>query len=263
MRKMRLGLSLLVCLLAIGMLNRSVFAEERNIYIGDIITLEVKTKEMGEEEIRQAFEAFEVVEFLASKEGYIIKFRTFEPGEKEVVLGDQALHISVASTLDDLRREDIYEGEMAPRSGDYPLKWSLLYGAVLALFVISGCLYAISTFRKRQYKALTPYEKFVSALENIHPSTPSFLVDMTIIFKNFLEELLDTRIIGKTSQEMMLELEGLPQTSPHHPSIKNWLKVCDGYKFSGRSVEKEAGDQLLQELKVIGSVMSKMNEVER
>lgn len=260
MRNMRIGLSLLVCLILLGAWNK-VFAEERSIYIGDLITIEVNTKVMGEEELRKIFEAFEVVELHETKVGFSVTLRTFEPGEKKVVIGNQEISISVKSTLKEINREDIFEGDLTPRSGHMPIKWFVIYGVVIAIFVISGILCFANQLKKRQAKVRTPYEKFVAALEKVLTSTDFSLVEMTVILKNYIEEFFDRRIIGKTSDEMMLEIDLIPETSPHRDAIKNWLKVCDAYKFSGSLVNKEEKDQLLHDLKKLGSVIHEPNEV--
>lgn len=261
MRNMRLVLSLLVCLIGTFVWSRPVFAEERSIYIGDLITIEVDTKSLGEEALRKAFEAFEVVDLYETKEGFAVTIRTFEPGEKQITIGSQTVNISVQSMLEDVSREDIFEGELTPRSGDRPIKWVVIYCIVVAIFVISGILYFVK-FKKQQNKAMTPYEKFLSALERIQTSTDSCLVEMTVLLKNYIEEFFDRRIIGKTSDEMMSEIELIAGLSPHRNAIKNWLKACDAYKFSGCSVKKEEKDTLLQDLKEIGSVLHVTNEVQ-
>ncbi|MBC7960946.1 MAG: hypothetical protein H7X94_13885 [Vallitaleaceae bacterium] len=261
MRSLKIILNLLVCLLLFNVINKPVLAEERNIYIGDLITLEVKTKETDEETLKKAFEAFEIVDIHETKEGYSLTLRTFEAGDYEVVIGNQPITISVQSTLDDLDRKDIFEGDLTPRKGQLPIPWLVIDGVMAVLFVISGTLYLLKKRKTKKSKNKSPYEKFLSALENVQTSTKDSLVEITIIFKNYLEELFHYKIIGKTSAEMIMEIEQITQISGYRESISSWLKECDSYKFSGCEVHLEQKEALLKELKKIGSEISQTQEV--
>jgi len=70
-------------------------AEERNIYVGDLIELKVITHAFSEEEMRERFSEFEIVALESKTDGYLLTLRTFETGEKTVQLGDKEIVIHV------------------------------------------------------------------------------------------------------------------------------------------------------------------------
>jgi len=85
--------------------------ETRNIYVGDIITLNVTAKGISAEQLKEEFQNFEIVEFQNKSGEFLLSIRTFESGEHRIPLGDKEIEIIVGSTLNDIQREGIFEGE--------------------------------------------------------------------------------------------------------------------------------------------------------
>lgn len=259
--RIRLSLLMLIGLVVMSMLIEPILAQERNIYIGDLITIEIKTKEFSEEELIKAFEAVEVVDIEESKGGYSVTIRSSQPGEKRIIIGDREVIVSVGSTLDDINREDIFDGDLTPRSGEKAINWLPIYLVILVLFIISGIILLIRKLRRHKTKIATPYEKFVSTLESMSMTTDSCLVEMTVILKHYLEAVFECKIIGKTSDEIMSEIERIPETKSFRQTIGNWLSICDTYKFSGCQVDEEQKEKLRLDLIQIGLSIQEEDEV--
>lgn len=252
---------LFLCFICLCILTKPSMAENRNIYIGDLITLEIRSQDVSQEEIMEALEEFEVVELETLRDGYKVTLRSFEPGDKTITIGNQDINIIIASTLDDIQREDIYEGDLTPRGGGRVIPWLVIYMFVTGIFIISGIVLLISKIKKRNLRAKSPYERFKIALELVDISQGSALVEMTAILKKYIQEIFHCKIIGKTSNEIMIEVEQIEETSPYRLDIHNWLTRSDTYKFSGIYVKKEQIDEMRLNLIKIGASIYEKKEV--
>ena len=86
------------------------FDDTRSIYVGDVITVEIMTRDFSSEALRERFKDFDIVEIKDVSGGYALSLRTFETGEHTVLLGDKEVVIDVRSTLDEIKRDGIFEG---------------------------------------------------------------------------------------------------------------------------------------------------------
>ncbi|WP_432409129.1 hypothetical protein [Wukongibacter sp. M2B1] len=261
MRSIKIKHYLLLCLICICISTTLSTAESRNIYIGDLITLEIKSQGISQEEIIDALKEFEIMEIEVLDDGYKVTLRSFETGEKTITIGDQDIDIIIVSTLDDIQREDIYEGDLTPRGGGRVIPWLIIYMVVMGIFIISGIVLLISKIKKRRTQEKSPYESFKIALELVDISDTSALVEMTAIFKQYIQEIFHCKIIGKTSNEIMIEVEQIEETSPYRLDIHNWLTRCDTYKFSGLDVKKEQIGEMRLDLMQIGVSIYEKEEV--
>jgi TusA-related sulfurtransferase len=73
-----------IILIILFLSSVSAFAEERNIYAGDLIKLSISGKDISENDIREWFNEFEIVELKKKKDDYSIVLRTFETGTKTI-----------------------------------------------------------------------------------------------------------------------------------------------------------------------------------
>lgn len=255
--KIKLSLVMIICLLVITIPLKSVIAEERNIYIGDKITLKITSNNVNEEEIVKAFEELEIVELEETNNGYLVTIRSFEIGEKKVVIGNQEIIITIRSTLEEINRDDIYEGDLTVKSYSNSLPWLYIYLFILVIFIVSGAILLIKKIKAPKYVKVTEYESFISSLELINNETDVYLVEITTIFKKYIEEVFNCIIKGKTSSEIMKELQSINKTSPFRTDIYNWLMKCDTYKFSKSKVSEEDKEKLRLNLIEIVSLINK------
>jgi len=71
------------------------FAEKRSIFVGDLVEIKITAKQFTEEDLREKFGEFEIVDIKTEKDGYVIPLRSFERGERIVALGDKEIIITV------------------------------------------------------------------------------------------------------------------------------------------------------------------------
>ena len=258
----RLKKVLLIVILAAFALvfENPLIAEERNIYVGDLIELKITTQVFTEEEIREKFKDFEIVGFKSIPDGFLITLRTFEAGEKVVSLGDTEIIITVKSTLDEIDRNELFEGSLAAESAGLAINFNYLFYAAAIAFFVSGGLVLVNYIRKRRDLLLTPYERFIKRLNNISIDDGDFLVKLTMYFKEYLETKFSLSIKGKTSTEMTGEISKVADLKPFISKIGNWLNESDYHKFSGNAAAEDKKRNLLINLKEIVSQIEQVNE---
>ncbi len=240
---------ILFFILLILFLPTSVRAEERNIYVGDLIELKINTSAYSLEELREKFDGFEIVALEQTPDGALITLRTFETGEKTVVLGDKQIVIRVQSTLDNYQREDVFEGDLNAQSPGFMPDWRIPAGLSALVFLLSGAFLVIKLFQKR--KPVPPLERFIRAVSNVSLDSRDAPVQLTLCLKLYLEARFSVRIRGKTSGEIMKELSSLPDLQEKLPEIRPWLEKCDELKFSGKEASLDEKQALCTALKML------------
>jgi len=213
-----------------------VTAEPRNIYIGDIITLQISSRGLSAEELIGKFQAFEILEIKDENASYLISLRTFEVGEHKILLGDKEIVINVQSVLDNIQREGIFEGDTGVMEPGYLFKWNALFYIAAGLFVLSGGYVLTKALLKGVIVTQSPYQVFLRRSGSLSVENDDYFVDLTFYFKEYLEGLYQFRIIGKTSAEIVNELKGINLLNTMLPEINEWLTECDRLKFTGVNV---------------------------
>jgi hypothetical protein len=219
-------------------------ADVRNIYAGDIITLDILTQAYTTEELEKIFYDFEVVEIKEKPNGYTLSLRTFEPGEYKVMLADKEIVISVGSALGDIERDDIFEGDLRTGESGQTNRlspWRILLYSAAGIFVLSGGFVLLRAILKRKQPALSPLQLFIRRCGALSIEDENYFVDLTFYFKEYIGSLYHCVIIGKTSTEIMGELGGIHALDADAilPDIEAWLTECDRMKFTGVDVSAE------------------------
>lgn len=224
-------------------------AEARNLYVGDLIELKITTREFTEEVLREKFNDFEIIELEEKSDGWLLTLRTFEIGEKVIVLGDKEIIISVKSTLDEMDRTTPFEGDLSPQKAGFSVGWWVVAAIIALLFLFSGTLPLIRYLRKRKTALLTPWQKLIRNVDNIPFSDKDAFVQLTFCLKEYLEETYSIQIRGKTTSEIIKELSCVPALRVNLPDIQAWLTASDHVKFSGSAVSDDKKQELYIELK--------------
>ncbi|MCL2121494.1 MAG: hypothetical protein FWH28_04510 [Clostridiales bacterium] len=211
----------------------------RNIYVGDILKLDIRAEGVSADSIRERFAAFEIVELTENRGWYQLSFRCFEPGAYAVQIGDKEVLIQVASTLDDIVREDLFEGGAEAAGSGFPFYWRYLFAIVTAAFILSLSLLLLNNIRRKKARSLSPYDLFLQRAGNPRAEAENYLVYLTFYFKAYLEALFRFRIIGKTSAEILKELKAIAALDALLPDIGSWLTECDRLKFTGPEPSSE------------------------
>ena len=213
-------------------------AESRDIYVGDIIALEVSADNVYEEELREAFKNFEIIDIKDTSDGYLLSIRTFETGEQRVVIGNKEIVINVRSALTDIERDELYEGDARVQQPGFSFLWRIVFSVAAGVFVLSCGYILVKVIKKRKIKAMSPHQLFLWRSANLLVDSDNYFVELTFYFKELIGSLHNCRIIGKTSAEIIAELKPIETLTPMLPEISSWLIECDRFKFTGVQVSK-------------------------
>ena len=213
----------------------SAYAEDdcRNIYIGDIITLNIASAEYSVEDIREYFGGFEIVELEEVSGTYRLSLRTFMPGEYSIPVGDKNIVITVAYTLDDIERADVFPGGTEIIEAGFYLPAKILGIIAAGMIVLLAALFLLKPLLQKKAKAPEPYQLFLKRAGALSAEHDNYFVDLTLYFKEYIEVIHSCRIRGKTSTEIIAELEDIPSLANLLADIKDWLHHCDRLKFTG------------------------------
>ena len=244
---MKLKYILCVFVAALLLLGASAPEQARNIYIGDIITLDVTG--FSGDSLLASFRDFDIVDIQEEPDGGVrLSLRAFAPGEYNIRLGSQELLIDVHSTLDDIQREDLFEGDVQVTGSALPFHWRFLFYIAVGISILSGAFLLLKTLQRKRIKPLVPLLDFLRRSGALSREDDNYFVDLTRFFKEYLEAVYATHIIGKTSVEIMRELNGIAVLSPFLPEIQSWLIECDRLKFTGVSVSGDDKQALYDSL---------------
>ena len=229
-----------ICSLAVFLLlTLAVSAESRNIYIGDIISIEIESKSFSADELKAKFQDFEIIEIKEKSGGYSVSLRAFIPGEYKITLGSKDVVINVHSTLEDISREEIFEGDNRVAEPGVSLHWHTLLYIFAGIFVLSGGYILTKKIIEKKPKQKSPLDLFLQRAGRLLAEDENYLVDLTYYFKNYLEAVYKFRIIGKTTAEIMDELKNIQGLSNMLFEINKWLTECDRLKFTGIKAQSE------------------------
>lgn len=248
MKKEKIVLSLLVLFLSLIILSGWVLAEERSIFVGDLIQIKVSSQKVSSEELRDKFKDFEIVNIEDKKDGYLITLRSFETGEKKIQLGDKEIVIDIKSTLNEIKRNDIFEGKLILEKAGISINWKYVFYILLMVFLLTGVMNLIRYLKNRKVSLISPYQHFMNQTNNISVEDDRYFVKLTFCFKEYIEFCYSCRIRGKTSSEIIDEMSCLPGLQSSLPIIRSWLEKSDQFKYAGIHVSKEKKQKLHEEL---------------
>ena len=238
-------------------------AATRDLYIGDVLEIKITTSQYSPDQIKEKLKEFEVVDLKKSDNGYLIKIRSFETGVKKIRLGSKLLKIDVKSTLTKYDRDQVFAGDLkVEQINEFKLYRYLFYGlVVLLVMIVLGFVWKLYR-NKNSDKQLSPFVKFKRKLESVDKNGAEFFVVLTYAFKKYIEESFNRRIIGKTSSEIMEEINDITQLNSYLKRIKDWLETADYYKFTTGEADKKQRKQQLQKLKKIVKEIDSVSESE-
>ncbi|NLD47258.1 MAG: hypothetical protein GX660_08665 [Clostridiaceae bacterium] len=248
MKKGNKVLFLIILVLFLFVSSVSVLAKTRSIYVGDLIELKVTSKDISIEDLRDKFKDFDVVDIKEDDDSFIITIRSFEPGEKTVLIGDKEIKIDIKSTLEEIKRDGIFEGDLNPLSSGAYVEWKYVLIILLGVFLITGLISLWRYIKDKRKAAITPYERFICQTKNMSPEEEVYPVKLTGSFKEYIEAICSCRIRGKTSSEIMDEINGMPVLKPVLEDLERWFSECDVYKFSGIAATIKDKQELLGKL---------------
>lgn len=252
---------LIVITLLLLLSSKRAFAEERSIYVGDLINLQVSTQSFTEDELRDKFKDFEIVELKNDAKSYFITLRSFETGEKTIQLGDKEIKITIKSTLEEIDRKDVFEGNLKPKKAGISVGWKYLLYTLLLVFIVSFAINLVRLITKRKLLSFTPYQNFINQTNQISLKDEECFVQLSLCLKNYLEASYSCHIKGKTSEEILEELNIIPELKSKTSLFQPWFEESDYYKFTGTIASLENRQKLLEKLRVLVRTMEEEKEV--
>ena len=262
MRKIKILTVILIFSFALLLPIGKVYAKERNIYIGDLINIEITTQGITEKDIRDKFTDFEIVNLKEEEDGYLITVRSFEPGETTIQIGNEKLKITVKSTLDDIDREGVFEGDLNPKMTGFYMQWQYLLYVAILVFLVTGGITLFRLIRRKKMIVLTPYQHFLKQTNHVKLTENSCLVQMNLYLKEYIETSYSCSIKGKTSDEIIKELSVIPKLQASLQSLYTWFEKCDYFKFTKAVASMEFNQAILTDLKELVTNMETIQEVE-
>lgn len=240
-----------ICSIMFSQLSSHTIKAERNLYIGDMIRLNIDGTEYTKEELQTLFKGFELVDVSVEQQMTVVTLRCLEIGTKTVLIGNQEIEITVASALADVQRDAIYDFEPILKQPAFTVPWLFVEVFLIGIFILSGILYAINFLKMKKNKILTPYACCVKSLREMSLSEHSFLALMTGEVKYYIQREFSTQVIGKTTDEFKQVVSEIMLDETIKRELYMWLNESDFYKFSGTDItidKKENMRKTLMEL---------------
>jgi hypothetical protein len=146
-----------------------------------------------------------------------------------------------ASATDDIR--DI-RGPIAPPEWS---PWLLYVGLLLALCACAWL--ARRALRTRRRQPLTPYararQQLMAADPRQSPSPPDVFAErVSLAVREYVEARFELPATHRTSEEFLADLLVSEALAPQRPLLSGFLQACDLAKFAGRTLQREAMNEL-------------------
>lgn len=246
-------ISLLI--LTMGMVN----GEERPIYIGDIIELNISSETHSVSDIELAFEDFEIVELIKEDDNYYIKLRSFEVGEHNIIIGNTQLVITVESLL--VEDKGLIEADTNLEKTGVGLPWTYIKYFFLGLSIIGIVIFVVLIIKNKPAKPLSNYDYLIKQINMIPTDDKDYAYKLTSMFKVYLSKELNLSLVGLTSIELIASITSKDEVKDIISNIDIWLKKCDAFKYSKDKANESAKEGLKSELVSIVESVHRNREV--
>jgi len=243
-------------ILTTGLMN----GEERPIYVGDIIELNIDSSTYSLVDIEIAFEDFEIVDLIEVEEVYELKIRSFDVGEHIVTLGNTEVVISITTLLNDDKTE-LMPGELALKEPGFILPWTAIKFISLAISLIGIVTLIILIIKNRPLKPLSIYETLKVQLNDISLLSDDYAYHLITVFKTYISKQFSEPFIGLTTKELLFHIKGYPEVKESYELMSLWLNKCDTFNYSKDKANLESKTLLKEELITIVESIEENSEV--
>lgn len=206
---------------------------DRNLYIGDLVAIEIGSDTVSDTEIHEAFTGFDVVDVIRSEGMISVTLRTLTTGSFETTLEGQEIVIQVNSTLVDIPRDDIFESQPQVSSRSLSLIMIAIFLVSVLVCVVSSTVLLIKGVKKRNKKTKSAYDVFMENLSSMDLSRHTSVGEMTKALKIYLSYETGLQLIGLTTDELMNTYK--TPTSELEDRLFDWLRLADVIKYTGEN----------------------------
>jgi len=243
-------------ILTMGMMN----GEERPIYVGDIIELNIDSSTYSLSDIELAFEAFEIIDIVEIEGFYNLKIRSFDVGEHIVTLGNTEINININTLLSD-KKTELITGEVALKEPDIILPWTVIKLISLTISLIGLVTLIVIIIKNRPLKQLSNYETLKIQLNDINLKSDDYAYHLTNVFKSYISKQFSKPFRGLTTKELLLQIKGNHEVEESYELMSLWLNKCDTFNYSKDKANLESKILLKEELITIVESIEGNSEV--
>lgn len=229
--------TLVLCMILITLFMTTSYSKERDLYIGDHVTIEISTLNVNEADIKKAFEGFTVHNIELTDTGYLVTISTLKTGEHTVELGGNTIVFKVSSTLEPYENGDIYEGDLSISDKRLETLMPIVMVISGGLLILSLIITLVKYLNNKPKKPATAYELFKSMTYSVDVNDKNSLGVLTKALKTYCSSRYKEALIGLNSEEFITALEGHMASKPS--DIADWLQACDQYKYQNVTIKKE------------------------
>jgi hypothetical protein len=234
-KKQTIGVAL-VLMVTFGLMMHQPIQAERSLFIGDVIQLEIESATISKDELQTQLDGFEIVDFTSEQGKTTVTLRCLEIGTRSIKIEGQEIEITVASALEEVQRDTIYEFMPELVQPKLAIPWLMVELIFIAIFLICTIILSVSYLKNKKKKNQTAFEVCLNALNSIDVLDPHCLARMTMEVKFYLQKEFGIALIGKTTDEFKLKCVELTLHEETKTQLNAWLNESDYYKFSGIEV---------------------------
>lgn len=240
---------LILTLMCITFCVTTSYGEERDLYIGDPVTIEIGTLSVNEADIRRAFKDFTIHDITNSETGYQVTISTLKTGEHLVEIGGNSILFTVASTLEPYENGDIYEGNLALPDRRLENAMPIVMGISGILALISIIFLIIKYFRNKAANISTPYGRFTAYMSTVNIEDKNSLGGMTKALKLYCAESYEKPLVSLSSADFINEISLVLPRKPN--AVITWLSDCDAIKYQDIDINASTIETLKESLLTI------------
>lgn len=236
-------------------LNIIIFGKD--IYIGDIIRLNITGNNILKKDIQEKFKDFDIINISEAENGYNISIRSFSPGISEIEIGNNILEIEVKSILDKYDQKSIFEENSSGSPSilkptyPFPATYTAIFLSSIIFILITVLITKFFKMRKSKIK-ISPYNRFLNSINNIEKGEEFF--EISKYLKNYLNERFSMKTDGK-SETNLISINPLSEIDDY----KNWANEMEHIKFTGKTINEDKKKKLKHQIMEIVDLLESKN----
>ncbi len=243
-------LLLVLIILIIGIINSDYQQPNiaRDIYIGDIISLEIEKNKITTEIIKEAFTDFEVIHVKETDAYYQVDVRTFETGKYVIWLNNTQITITVESLLNETTQNAIYDGQTIVIEPNVTIPWGIILVVLIVCWILLFAYIIYTIDQPKPKEKIDAFDQAKRWIEDLDLNEQDYFVKLSHILKGYLRQKFHLKIHGYTTKEIEKYMSSKLENDIDISLVINWLNQCDYYKFSNQKVDWQSKQDMKNQL---------------